>query len=119
LNLDGTEYKLAFDFNALSKAEDETGLDMLKAISFIDLSARQYRALLYASMLRAQPSTTIEDAGNLCTPANFGKITDAILQAYLVSNKPADSIEKKVETPNSLTGNSGNDAGVLQKSASD
>jgi hypothetical protein len=115
LSLNGKDYRLAFDFNSLAVAEQETGMDMLRAVRFENLSVLQYRALLYAALLKAQPTITITDAGNLCTMANLGKITDGILSAYGISMPPVTvEVEKKlkIQDPNSLTENSGSDVGV-------
>jgi hypothetical protein len=113
VNLNGIEYKLCFDFNALAKAEEETGIDMLKAVRFDHMTALQYRALLYCALLKNHPTLSIEDAGNLCTTAfengTLKTITDAILSAYGMSMpEPKEEQEKKDSPESNLqTSNSG------------
>ncbi len=100
VTLDGHDYRLAFSFNALARAEAETGLDLLKTLNFTTgLNASTYRALLWCAMLLGQPETTIEDAGNLCSIQNLSKITDGIMKAYGLSMPAADPAELKKTEP--------------------
>lgn len=82
LHVDGKTLMLAFDFNAIAQAESETGLNLLQAMQFDSLTARQYRAVFYASLLKAQPLTSLLDAGDLITLRNLPNITDAMVSAW-------------------------------------
>lgn len=99
----GKSYDLAFKFNAISEAEKLTGLNLLggmKAAIVGDMSASQFRALLYAALQKAHgptrddkgkliPGITLEEAGNLLEIAMAegaaGGIHEALLTSYGVS----------------------------------
>jgi hypothetical protein len=60
IELDGQTYNLAFDFHAICEAERVAGVNLLHAIEFDGLNAQQFRGLLYAALLKFQPSTTLQ-----------------------------------------------------------
>lgn len=89
----GKKYFLCFDFNALAVAEDATGLNLLRSLDFQNLSAKTFRALLFAALLRQQPDMTLEAAGSLITASSAPKLTEALVRAYMESNPEADESE--------------------------
>ncbi len=87
LTLDGeTYYSLCFSFNAIAIAEQEAGVNLLKALDNLeDLSAAQFRGLLYAALTKAHPDMTLDDAGELVRLDTIPVISRALGQAYLNS----------------------------------
>jgi hypothetical protein len=98
LSVDGVDYWLVYDFNALAEGEAQTGINLLQCLNFQNLNATKIRGLLYAALLRLQPDTTIEDAGNLLGSADSSAVMNAIVEAYLGSQpKPEPETEPKNE----------------------
>jgi len=89
----GVEYQLAFDMNAIVTAEKATGIDLLKA-SISQPTAENLRGLLWASLLKAKPEMTIEQAGSLITPRNLNNVWLAVLTAWHDSVKAEDDGEE-------------------------
>lgn len=74
------EYKLAYDFNALCKAEEELG-PMGKAMARIEEgSLSTVRALVWAGLQKHHPMT-IEQAGEAVEAVGFDKASEAISKA--------------------------------------
>lgn len=94
--VDGTEFKLAFDFDAVARVEDETGLSLMVGITWTQLTMRQLRALLYASALLAQPKVKLEELTKHIHIRNQKLICEAIADAWLKSipeTKPGDDAD--------------------------
>jgi hypothetical protein len=77
------ERVLRMDFNALAKAEEVTGKNMLNADTWRDMRATDYRALAWACMLDHYPDITIEQVGKLITPKKEPLISSALLTLYI------------------------------------
>jgi len=76
LALKGTDYKLAYSFNALALAE---------------------RAMLWASLLKAQPKMTLEDAGDLLSsPLDCNLALTAIADAWTASMPKPETVDPNV-----------------------
>jgi hypothetical protein len=99
VELDGKSYGLAFDFNALARAEELTGLNMLKALDFQGLSATTFRALLFASLLKLQPEVTLEEVGSLIQYAKLPDLYKAVARAYTESQPEPEPASPNVEQP--------------------
>lgn len=98
----GMTYSLAFDFNAMAQAEAVTGLNLLQCLNFQNLNSTKVRGLLYAAMLKAQPKTTLEDAGALFNhPNSVDKLMNAVVEAYLGSQPEPEVEPKNVQQPES------------------
>jgi hypothetical protein len=82
LELNGHTYFLTFDFNAIAVAEEKTGMNLLGSLDLQNLTVRQYRALLYSTMLKETPEITLEEVGNLVTLASIPAITLALIHAW-------------------------------------
>jgi hypothetical protein len=102
LTVDEVDYWLVYDFNAMAEAETLTGLNLLQCLSFQSLNATKVRGLLYAALLRLQPDTSLEDAGNLLGSTDSGVVMKAIGQAYLGS-QPEPEPEVKNDQPGSVS----------------
>ena len=99
--VDGEIYALAFSFNSIAVAEESANVNLLKALgSLKDLTALQFRGLLYAALVDAQPDTTIESAGSLIRLDTMGLLQDKLAEAYINSmpqSKPESNPQKPVE----------------------
>ncbi len=98
LILGGRERKLCFDFNALVRAEKETGVNLLQAI-VAERTATNLRGLLWASMLKANPNLQIDAVGSWITPQNIGVVWEAILAAWFGSSAEKKDDETPGEAP--------------------
>ena len=68
LEIGGKVRHLAYDFTAIVKAEQLTGINLMKAASFQDLSFSDVRGLLYAALLHNDPKLTLEEFDQTCGP---------------------------------------------------
>lgn len=102
ITIDGMEYFLAWDFNALAKGEEITGENLLQSMSFENISATRLRSLFYVSLLKFQPEITEEKAGELGGQVNAGAIMRAIVEAYTGSMPEAED-EAEGKSPNAGT----------------
>lgn len=92
LTLKGNDYKLAYSFNALALAEKATGLNMFQGLNLQALNVLQLRAMLWASLLKAQPEMTLEDAGDLLSsPVDCNIALTAIANAWTASMPKPES----------------------------
>lgn len=82
-------YHLAYDFNAIVKAEQVTGVNLLSS-AVGEITATSLRGLLWASLLPENPDMTIEEVGSLIKPSNVGTIRKAITTAWFGSVKDKD-----------------------------
>lgn len=68
LEIGGKVRQLAYDFAAICTAEKLTGINLMKAASFQDLSFNDVRGLLYAALLHDEPKLTLEEFDRTCGP---------------------------------------------------
>lgn len=85
LTLNGQTYQLAYDFEAIAQAEELTGLSLLVGVNWSQIGVRQIRAMLYASLLKAQPKITLDDLTPLLTVRNIAPIERALAAAWVES----------------------------------
>lgn len=88
LEIDGQTYHLAYDFNAIAEAEKIADCNLLQGIAAVllnGMTAAQLRGLLYAALLKAQPKTTLSQAGALVRIDTMPDIREALLRAYNAS----------------------------------
>jgi len=79
-------YPLAYSFNSIAEAEHVAGCNLLGGLENLgELSALQFRGLLYAAMKVANPKVTIEQAGELIGFGSTGVIASALAEAYRLS----------------------------------
>jgi hypothetical protein len=105
--LDGVNYQVTFDFNAICAAETLTGENLLDAIIRpTQLTANQLRGLLYANIVwpDAKKPPTLDQIGALLTPFNIVPVNNAINEAVLLyappkpattQNSTSDEVEKQ------------------------
>lgn len=92
LILGGKERKLCFDFNAICVASKVTGINLLRSIVG-DLEPESLRGLLWAALLRDDPSLTLDQVGGLIRPASIPGIREALLRAWFESRNDGEAKE--------------------------
>jgi hypothetical protein len=91
VELNGAVYSLAYDFESIAIAEDLTGMEILIGVNWSKINARRLRAMLFASLLKAQPEITLEETGKLITVGNLSRIEAGLVDSWMRSNPdPAD-----------------------------
>ena len=86
LTLRGKDYLLSYSFNALAEAEALTGMNMFQGLNLQALTAVQLRAMLWTTMLTAQPDITLEEVGDLiASPTHCSLALAAIAKAWTAS----------------------------------
>jgi len=98
LALDGTKYHLCFDFHAIAKAEEMTGMELLFGVDFSKISALRLRAMLLACMLKAHPEMALDDVTKYIVHKNIFTIQDAVSRAWV--NSTPDDEEQNAAAPN-------------------
>jgi hypothetical protein len=99
LEVDGEVYQLSYDFNAIVRAEQATGINLLNNV-LGDIGAASLRGLLWAALLKDHPELTLEQAGSLIRPSNIGEVRKAIVIAWFGSIKDQDDTTGEAqETP--------------------
>jgi hypothetical protein len=97
LELGDKKYSLIYDFDAVMKAEDLTGMALLVGVDWSNVGVSRIRAMLYASLLTAQPDITLDEVTKLITFSNVLKIEQALVKAW---RGPADvAAEEPKEEP--------------------
>ena len=104
ITIDETEYKLAFSFGALAKAEKQTGCNLLSgmvsASNVLDTGfpgASVLLGMFWAALSVANPDMTLDDAGALITADNVAKVWEVVQEAQALSSKEYKPEEKKIE----------------------
>lgn len=106
LTIKGETYKLALDFNAIAEAEPACGVNLFQALDWGNANAAQWRGILWAAMLKAQPTTTLRQAGVLVNTLLFEKdgltkLRDALAATFAASNPDPDPQQpEQVKTEN-------------------
>lgn len=99
LKLGKKTYKLCFDFDAIARAEEMTGMPLMAGVDFSNVGIRRVRAMLYASALKAQPEATLDEFTRLITPASIKKIERALVEAWVASVEQEEAEEEASENP--------------------
>lgn len=99
LEIGGKTFKLCYDFEAIAKAEELTGMALLFGVDWSHIDARRMRAMLCAAMLKAQPDTKPEQLTKFFTHQNVLKIQNAIIDAWLNSTPEAKDDDEDPQTP--------------------
>lgn len=90
---------LVKDINKLCEAEQETGLNLFKAIMGGQVNLSNLRAMLWAALATAH-AVTIPEAGDLIGREDWPKIIVGLSQAMGWSIADAGPVENEVPTPN-------------------
>ena len=97
LKLGGTTYQLCFDFDAIARAEEMTGMELLFGVNWSRINAKRMRAMLVACMLKAHPDITPEKLTRHITHKNLFAINEALVAAWVNSTPDADDEENPPE----------------------
>ena len=106
LTIGGKDRKLCYDFAAIVQAEKLTGINLMRAASFQNLSFSDVRGLLYAALLHDDPKLTLEELDRTCGPQimyNLVTIQGAIAEAWFGSvpdEKDEPAGEEKAQAKN-------------------
>lgn len=84
LVIGGRERHLCFDLNAICIAEKATGVNLLKA-AVSEVDATSIRGLLYAALLRDDPTLKLDEVGSWITMSNLPHVHKAIVTAWFAS----------------------------------
>ena len=90
LTLGKQTYQLCYDFDAIAKAEDITGMPLLLGVNWYEMKSRELRALLYAAALKAQPDVKLNEFTKYIRPTYTGAIVDALVKTWAASNQKED-----------------------------
>lgn len=82
ITLNGKKLHLVYDFNAIARAEELTGLNLFSTFDFSHLSVTKFRAMLFASLLKENPEITIEECGDFITAKTLADITIKMVEAW-------------------------------------
>lgn len=99
VRLNGKTYKLIYDFEAVAKAEDLTGIPLLVGVDWGHINARRIRAMLFASLLKACPELKLEDVTKLINVRNLPKIERALIDAWVTSTPEAEDEKENPPQP--------------------
>lgn len=94
IHLDGKDWPIVITHNVLIECEEMTGLNVLAGeVNLLRPSMKLVRALLYIVLQRAGAKYTLEQVGDLITPANLLTLQEGFLTAWAASmpeEKPAN-----------------------------
>ena len=102
LKLGSKTYQLCFDFDAIARAEEITGMPLMAGVDFSAVGVKRLRAMLFASALKAQPEVTLQEFTRFINPVNVPKIERALVAAWIASVKEE---EEQTETENASAQN--------------
>jgi hypothetical protein len=88
VEIDGTNYPLAYSFTVIANTEPESGVNLLHALRNMgNLSAMQLRGLFLAAIRSANPKSTmtITEAGQLIRFDSVIEITEALAKSLILS----------------------------------
>jgi hypothetical protein len=100
ITIDGTEYKMCFDFGALAAAEEKlTEVGALKpteTLAFYPwrLNMRTLPLLFAASLMHYQPNITLAEARKLVTWVTYPGIAEAIVLARDASLPKVEEVDE-------------------------
>jgi hypothetical protein len=104
ITIDETEYKLAYSFAAIAKAEKPTGCNLLSGMvsvsNILDTGfpgASVVLGMFWAALSVAHPDMTWNDAAVLIRPDTVADIWHAVQEAQALSRKDYEPEKKSVE----------------------
>lgn len=115
ITIEGKEYKMRLDLNALSDFENMTGKSIMRGgltdIANLDLS--DVRGLLWACMVQEDESLTIREVGRMIHIGNITELTETIaklVQGTMPEPQEEADDESPLKEPSSALGNGGLDS---------
>ena len=102
ININGAEYTLVMDFNAMIIIEEETGINPLN-VDFENLSPKWIAAMLYGALQTYQSNISLKDVKNMITFENLYEVVGGVSEAFrkAMPEDKGEQSEKKIETPES------------------
>lgn len=87
------ERHLLMDLNAMVAFEEATGKNIMQGLDADSMTAKDFRALLWACLLHEDESLKIGDVGQMIHAGNMGELSEKIAQAWEVATpeKEGDS----------------------------
>jgi len=85
INLDKPRH-LLMDLNAMVAFEEATGKNIMQGIDPDSMTAKDFRALLWACLLHEDEALKIEDVGKMIHAGNMGELSGKIAQAWEVAS---------------------------------
>lgn len=82
ITLNGKDFTLQYDFNAIARAEELIGINLFGTFDFTQLSVTKFRAMLFSSLLKNHPEITLEECGDLITAHTLAEITIKMVEAW-------------------------------------
>lgn len=76
---------LLLDLNAMVAFEEATGKNMMHGLDAARMTAKDFRAFLWASLLHADKALTLEDVGAMIHTGNMEDITNRLLETWNVA----------------------------------
>jgi len=89
ITLDKARY-LLMDLNAMVSFEEATGKNIMQGLDADSMSAKDFRALLWACLLHENEALKVEDVGKMIRAENMGELSDKIAQAWEVASPEAE-----------------------------
>lgn len=99
LELDGKTYHLCFDFDAVAKAEQMTGMELLFGVDWSKITAPRLRAMLTACALKAHPEITPAQLTRHIRHKNLLKIQTALVDAWVNSTPDQEDDSQNPQAP--------------------
>lgn len=102
IEIDGRQWNLCYDFNAIAIAEKLAECNLLQGIAGVvlhSMTASQLRGLFYAALLKAHPKITIDEAGSLININSMPDIREALMKSYGVSMPEKKPDPSEAEQP--------------------
>ena len=105
VTIEGKDYRLTFDMNAMSDLEQVTGenaFDLIDRIMQGETNATNLRALMWAQLQEHHPDTDLRAAGRLIS-ADLEACTKALQAALLAAMPPAPAQDDAGNAPGPAT----------------
>ena len=80
------ERHLLMNLNAMVSFEEATGKNIMQGMDADSMTAKDFRALLWACLLHEDESLKIEDVGKMIHTENMGELSEKIAQAWEVAS---------------------------------
>jgi hypothetical protein len=82
LRLGGVTHIIKIDFNALAAMEEQAGRSVMEFGTWKQISLKDLRTMIWASMLFGDPSITQEQVGRMIHPGNMARVMTVIVETW-------------------------------------
>lgn len=95
------ERHLLMNLNAMVAFEEETGKNIMQGLAPDSLTAKDFRALLWACLLHEDPELKVEDVGGMIHAGNMAELAEKIAEAWEVASPEVSiPLAKKPQSSN-------------------